>query len=468
MSDEIHEECGIIAVAGHPRASELCYYGLHALQHRGQESAGIAVLGNDGISTKKGMGLVSEVFDLASLRDLVGSYAIGHVRYSTTGASRIENAQPFTFKMWRGQISLAHNGNIVNAGEIRKSLELRGSIFETTSDSEVVPHLLARCAEPDLVNALKDVLSRLQGAFSFVMMDRHGIYATRDPYGFRPLCMGKLDNAFVIASETCALDAIGAEFLREVSPGEIIQVIPGDDGDLKVRSVVAFPGYPSRLCVFEFIYFARPDSEINGLNVHAVRKALGRRLAKKAPVVADLVTGVPDSSLSAASGYAEEAGLPYEMGLVKNRYVGRTFISPGQSLREFAVKLKLNPLKSLISGKRVVLVDDSIVRGTTSKYIVSLLRDAGAREVHLRISSPPYRFPCYYGIDTSSSGELIASSMDVCGMQKELGADSLAFLDLTDLYEVLGSANYCVSCFTGEYPVGVCRVPGKGGASNAS
>ena len=467
MSDELHEECGIFAVAGHPRAVEMTYYGLYALQHRGQESAGIAYRQGSKIRSYKGMGLVSDVLVPGRVAEMSGDAALGHVRYSTSGESRIENAQPITVTMWRGQFSLAHNGNLVNAGELRANLEHQGSIFQTTSDSEVIPHLLARSSNRDMLDAFASALSQVRGAYAVVALTPEGIIAAKDPNGFRPLCLGTVDGAYILSSETCGLDAVGAEFVRELEPGEIVQLLApaGQRGQVTVRHVQGPKADHSSLCVFEFIYFARPDSDINGLNVHSARKALGRALAKKGPVEADLVTGVPDSSLSAASGYAEQAGIPYEMGLVKNRYIGRTFIAPEQSLREFAVKIKLNPLKSLIKGKRVVLVDDSIVRGTTSRYIVGLLRSAGAKEVHVRISSPPYKFPCYYGIDTSSRGELAASEMTTEDIRKQIDADTLVYLDLGDLHSVLGQyvKGFCYSCFTGDYPVDVSQCRGKGG-----
>lgn len=464
MSDEIREECGVFAVAGHPKAVELCYYGLFALQHRGQESAGIACRQGKRIRAHKGMGLVSDVFTPEAVRALSGDVALGHVRYSTTGESRIENAQPITVKMWRGQFSLAHNGNLTNARELRTHLEHQGSIFQTTSDSEVIPHLLARSPNEDVLDAFAAALSQIKGAYALAALTPDGVLAAKDPHGFRPLCLGTIDGAYVISSETCGLDAVGAQFVREIEPGEIVQIqvpreeAPGADHLSPVLRTIQGQRFETpSLCVFEFIYFARPDSDIYGLNVHSARKALGRKLARKGPVDADLVTGVPDSSLSAASGFAEEAGIPYEMGLVKNRYIGRTFISPEQSMREFGVKIKLNPLKSLVDGKRVVLVDDSIVRGTTSRYIVGLLRSAGAKEVHVRISSPPYRFPCYYGIDTSSRGELAASSMNVDAIRKAIDADSLVYLDVDDLRDVLGKKvkGFCYSCFNGDYPVDV-------------
>lgn len=470
MIDEIHEECGIFAVAGHPRAAELCYYGLYALQHRGQESAGITYGTGGKLKTKKGMGLVSDVLSGEDVKHMAGDVAVGHVRYSTAGESRIENAQPITVNMWRGQCSLAHNGNLVNATELRESLEREGSIFHATSDSEVVAHLLARSKEANIVAAFKEVLEKLEGAYALALVTPEGVLAAKDARGFRPLCVGELDGAYIFSSETCGLDAVGAKFLREMDAGEMAFARIERDAEGKITSCAleysrALPPKPQTLCVFEFIYFARPDSDIYGQNVHAARKALGRRLAQKGPVEADLVTGVPDSSLSAAAGYAEEAGIPYETGLVKNRYIGRTFIAPEQSLRELGVKLKLNPLKSLVEGKRVVLVDDSIVRGTTCRYIVGLLRSAGAKEVHVRISSPPYRFPCYYGIDTSSKGELAASSQSVEEIREAIGADSLVFLDMSDLKEVLGKgiSGFCYSCFDGNYPVVSRTHPAKGG-----
>lgn len=459
MSDEIREECGVFAVAGHPRAVELCYYGLYALQHRGQESAGIAWRDGSCVYAHKGMGLVSDVFSPERVSAMRGDSAIGHVRYSTTGQSSIENAQPLNVKMWRGQFALAHNGNLVNAALIRKALEREGSIFQTTSDSEVIPHLVAKSPEKDALKAFKSALDQVKGAYSVLALTPDSVFGAKDPMGFRPLSLGIVDGAYVLSSETCGLDAVGAEFIRELNPGEMVRISVLSDGSAKpeLRSVQGQVSDRLSLCVFEFIYFARPDSDIYGLNVHKARKALGRRLARKGPVEADLVTGVPDSSLSAASGFAEEAGIPYEMGLVKNRYIGRTFISPEQSLREFGVKIKLNPLRSIVKGKRVVLVDDSIVRGTTSRYIVGLLRSAGAKEVHVRISSPPYRFPCYYGIDTSSKGELAAASMDTEGIRRAIDADSLVYLDIDDLHEVLGRPmkGLCYSCFTGDYPVDV-------------
>ncbi|MGI6628810.1 MAG: amidophosphoribosyltransferase [Bacillota bacterium] len=471
--NEITEECGVFAVAGHPKASQLCYYGLYALQHRGQESSGIAVSNEGRIYTKKGAGLVSETFTRDDITGMKGSVALGHVRYSIAGQGGVEDAQPITVKMWQGQMSLAHNGNLVNAQDLRNRLELAGSIFQTTSDCEVIPHLMAKAREKDYLSALLHALPQVRGAYSLCILTPDGVIAAKDPNGFRPLCLGELDGAYIVCSETCALDAVGATFIRELGPGEAIFIkMPGNTGagsrscagstgPLSIYSESNCSGCkgpgaikPS-LCVFEFIYFARPDSDIYGMNVHAARKALGRRLAQKGECAGDLVTGVPDSSLSAASGYAEEAGIPYEIGLVKNKYIGRTFIAPRQSMREIGVRIKLNPLRRVVSGKRVVMVDDSIVRGTTSKYIVSLLRAAGARDVHVRISSPPYRFPCYYGIDTSSKGELIGATKNQEQIREAIGADSLAFLEVEDLKDILGQqvGNLCTACFTGDYPV---------------
>jgi len=466
------EECGVFAIVGHPDASLICYYGLYALQHRGQESAGISVTQGNRIHTVKGTGLVSEVFTKEDILGTAGNAALGHVRYSITGEGGIEDSQPITVKMWQGQMAFAHNGNLVNARTLRADLERSGSIFQTTSDCEVIPHLMARTEQSDPFKAFTSISHMIMGAYSLCILTPQGVIAAKDPNGFRPLCLGELDGAYIVCSETCALDAVGAEFIRELDPGETI-FIPTPDSknsrcSLNPRVISscknACRAHPS-LCVFEFIYFARPDSDIYGVNVHAARKALGRRLAQKDECEVDLVTGVPDSSISAATGYAEEADIPYEMGLVKNRYIGRTFITPGQSVREIGVKIKLNPLKRVIAGNRVLMVDDSIVRGTTSKYIVNLFRAAGAKEVHVRITSPPYRFPCYYGIDTSSKGELIASNRSEEEIREAIGADSLRFLEVKDLEEILGEkvGTLCTACFTGQYPVPVVDMvkPGR-------
>lgn len=457
-ADAPREACGVFGVFGPPEAARLTYYGLFALQHRGQESAGIVASDGRQVTHHRGMGLVAEVFDEPRVTAMPGHLAIGHVRYSTTGASRLVNAQPLVVRYRGGLLALAHNGNLVNALALRSSLESQGSIFQTTVDSEVVAHLVARSRADGLEEALPEVLAAIQGGYALVLMNETTLFAARDPNGFRPLSLGRLrDGGWVVASESCAFDATGAEFVRDVRPGELLVV----DGR-GIRSVQAVtPGKPS-LCAFEYIYLARPDSNLEGRNVHAVRKDLGRRLARDYPVQADIVTGVPDSSISAASGYAEEAGIPYEMGLVKNRYIGRTFIQPTNEARALGVTLKLNPLRKVLEGRRVVLVDDSIVRGTTSRRIVGLLRQAGAAEVHMRIASPPYRYPCYYGIDTSVEGELIAAEKSVEEIREAIGADSLAYLTTQALHEaVTGLPDWpvaerlCLACFTGRYEVPV-------------
>jgi amidophosphoribosyltransferase len=403
----------------------------------------------------RGMGLVSEVF-ASGLPGGAARAAIGHVRYSTTGSSSADNIQPVVIRYAGGSLALAHNGNLVNAHLLRQLLEDGGSIFQTTLDTEVVAHLIARQGRVPLEVSLPASMAQVQGGYAFVFLSPRGLAGVRDPHGIRPLVLGGVSGGYVLASETCALDAVGAEFIREVAPGELVLI-----DEAGVRSRPALPSAGQHLCVFEFIYFARPDSQFGGRNVHTVRKALGRKLAEAYPVAADLVTGVPDSSVSAATGYAEAAGLPYETGLVKNRYIGRTFIQPSQAQRDFAVRVKLNPLRQLVAGKRVVLVDDSIVRGTTSRHIVRLLKDAGAREVHLRISSPPYRFPCYYGIDTSAESELVAAARTPAEICRLVEADSLHYLTREQLFAAVGSACHCTACFDGTYPVAVPNGAGK-------
>lgn len=448
--DKFKEECGVFGVySTKNKVAPIIYYGLIALQHRGQESAGIAVSMGKEIVQKKGLGLVDEAFKDYDLNTLSGSIGIGHVRYSTFGGSSLVNAQPLTFNCRLGNLSLAHNGNLVNAEDIRNQLEQQGSIFQTTNDSEVIAHLLARSTTDNLEEAIVSALSQIRGAYSLLIMGLDKLIAIRDPYGIRPLVIGKLDEDFVVASETCALDTVGAEFVREVEPGEMVVI--DREG---LSSERFFIGKKSAFCSFEYIYFARTDSDLQGKNVHSVRKRLGKVLAQKYPVEADIVTGVPDSSLSAAAGFAEELKIPYEMGLVRNRYIGRTFIKPSQETRTTGVSLKLNPVKQLVKGKRVVMVDDSIVRGTTSKRIISLLKNAGAKEVHVRIASPMVKFPCHLGIDTSSKGELLANKMNIEKMKEAIGADSLAFLTEQELYEGIGlQEGLCTACFTGNYPV---------------
>jgi len=451
------DHCGVFGIGLSPRAAQITHHALYALQHRGQESAGIVAGGEGGVEIHRGMGLVSEVFDADVLGRLARGtdLAVGHVRYSTTGESSLANAQPLLVRYRRGHLALAHNGNLVNAPALREELEREGSIFQTTLDTEVVAHLVARLSDNGPEQALATSLARVRGGYALVALADRKLIGVRDPSGIRPLALGRLGKAFVLASESCAFDTVGAEFLREVGPGEMV-VVEGD----RLRSLPALPPGRPALCVFEFIYIARPDSNLHGLNVHAVRKELGRRLARAHPVAADIVTGVPDSSISAASGYAEAAGIPYEMGLVKNRYIGRTFIQPCQEARDLGVTLKLNPLRKVVDGRRVVLVDDSIVRGTTSRHIVRLLREAGAREVHLRIASPPYRWPCYFGIDTSSREELVAAERDVEEVRRLVGADSLAYLNLEDLVDGVKAGGLCLACFDGDYPVPVFDAAG--------
>ncbi len=449
------EECGIFGAVGHEEASFLNYYGLHALQHRGQESCGICSSYGGRFHHRRGMGLVKEVFTQEHLEELPGVAAIGHVRYSTSGESHLVNAQPLIFRYRGGELAIATNGTLTNAPELRAELESEGSIFQTTSDTEVLAHLVARSREASLEEDVFQALNRLDGAFAFLILTNERLIAARDPHGFRPFSMGRLGDARVFASETCAFDAVGATFDREVAPGEML--VLDDEGNQESLQFAE----PRRrgVCTMEYVYFARPDSDLDGINLHSARKRLGRRLAREALVEADVVTGVPDSSISAAIGYAEESRLPYEMGLIKNRYTGRTFIQPSQGLREQGVKMKLSAVRGVVAGKRVVMVDDSIVRGTTSLRIVRLLREAGAREVHVRISSPPFQNPCYFGIDTPSRDELIASRLTVDEIREKIGADSLHFLSREGMVEAIGrpecghpDRGHCLGCFTNEYP----------------
>ena len=451
--DKLKEECGVFGVYGHSESSFLSYYGLHALQHRGQESAGICVSDNGEFRYYRGMGLVKEVFDNERLQSLRGEMAIGHVRYSTAGESKLANAQPLVFKYRGGDLAIATNGNLTNARVLREELERQGSIFQTTSDTEVVAHLIARSGHDDIVEAVRTALKRIEGAYAFLFMTNDTLIAALDPNGLRPFVMGRLGGAYVFASESCAFDAIGAELVRDVRPGEMIIV---DRRGLREDRFIQ-PGR-NAVCAMEYIYFARPDSDIDGINIHTARKNLGRRLAIEAFVDADVVTGVPDSSISAAIGFAEQTGIPYELGLIKNRYTGRTFIQPSQELREQGVKMKLSAVRKVVEGKRVVMIDDSIVRGTTSLRIVNLLRDAGATEVHVRISSPPFMNPCFYGIDTPDRKQLIAASKSVEEIRRAINADSLYFLSKEGMLEAFGRdpklANYgtCTACFDNSYP----------------
>jgi amidophosphoribosyltransferase len=457
MFDKLHEECGVFGIHGHPEAANLTYLGLYALQHRGQESCGIVA--SDGVHLKShlGMGLVSDVFKNNSIfDDLPGSAAIGHVRYSTAGGNGIKNCQPITVDYGHGSISIAHNGNLVNATEVRKHLEQTGSIFSTTADTEAIIHLIARDQSDSLIDRITSSLNQVSGAYSLVFLTETRMIAVRDPSGFRPLSIGKIEGATVIASETCAFDLIEAEYLRDVEPGEMIVV--EKDGGMKSYFPFDTQGIKPTPCIFEHIYFARPDSRVFSRMVYPVRKEFGRELARQYPVDADLVMAVPDSGMPAAMGYAEELGLPFELGLIRNHYVGRTFIEPQQSIRHFGVKLKLNPVREIIEGKRVVVVDDSIVRGTTSRKIVKMIRDAGAKEVHLRISCPPTRYPCFYGIDTPSRKELIAASHTVDEIAKYITADTLGYLDRDRMHAAMqrfcdDKLCFCDACFTGDYPL---------------
>jgi amidophosphoribosyltransferase len=449
--DKFRDHCGVFAVYGHPEAAKLTYLGLYALQHRGQESAGIAVSNGEQITWHKGMGHVAEVFNERTLQELAGQAAIGHTRYSTAGDTDLKNAQPLTVSCQRGQVALAHNGNLVNAPGLRRDLESRGDIFQTTSDTEVILHYFARSKQAGLPEAVADALDRVQGAYSLVMLFKDALYGIRDPHGFRPLSLGRLGDAWVLASETCAFDLIGAAFERDVEPGEM--VILERQGPTFLRFA---PPQPKQ-CIFEHVYFSRPDSVVFGRSVQASREMLGRLLAREHPAEADVVVPVPDSGVAAAIGYAAESGIPLKFGLIRNHYVGRTFIEPAQAIRDFGVRLKLNPVRSLLEGQRVVLVDDSIIRGTTSRKIVRIVREAGAREVHVRISCPPTVSPCYYGIDTPTRAELIAARQPVEGIREFIDADSLGYLSIERLQEAVDDTQgrYCLACYTAEYPTAV-------------
>jgi amidophosphoribosyltransferase len=458
--DRFHEECGVVGIYGHPEAANLAYLALYALQHRGQESAGIASSNGQTLLVHRGMGLVADVFDEKIIRRLEGSLAIGHNRYSTAGSTILKNSQPLVVKYTHGSLAVAHNGNLVNAEELRARLEVHGSIFQSTVDSEVILHLIAASRADRLVDRIIEALWQVRGAYSLVFLSEAELVAVRDPYGFRPLVLGRLKDAdhdsYVVTSETCALDLIGAKYEREVAPGEVLSF-----SSQGMVSYSPFPHEPASRCVFEYIYFARPDSLLYGQSVYHARKAFGRQLAREAPVTADIVIPVPDSGVPAALGYAEEAGLPFEMGLIRNHYVGRTFIEPQESIRHFGVKVKLNAQPRVLQGKRVVVVDDSIVRGTTSRKIVKMIRDAGATEVHLRISSPPTIGPCFYGVDTPTRRELIASSHSVQEIRRYVTADTLAYLSHEGMYAALkeDSRGFCDACFTGRYPVPLGESP---------
>lgn len=450
----LNEECGVFGVWGHPDAAQITYYGLHSLQHRGQEGTGIVVTDGKMMKGKKGEGLVTEVFTAEAMSEIDGKAAIGHVRYATAGGGGYDNVQPFLFhSQSNGSLALCHNGNLTNATGLKEQLEAQGSIFQTSSDTEVLAHLIKRGGFSSYKDRVKNALSMVKGAYVFLVMTETEMMVALDPNGLRPVSLGKIGDAYVVASETCAFDVVGAEFIRDLLPGELLII---DDNGFR-SEMFAMASNPA-MCMMEYVYFSRPDSNINGINVHTARKNLGKQLAVEMPVEGDVVTGVPDSSISVAIGYAEATGIPYELGLIKNRYVGRTFIQPSQSLREQGVKMKLSPVRGVVEGKRVIMVDDSIVRGTTSRRIVSMLKEAGATEVHVLISSPPIKNPCFYGIDTSEKEELIASNNSVEEIREIIGADSLTFLSVEGMVKAVGkkddseTGGHCLACFTGKYP----------------
>lgn len=453
-ADRFHEECGVVGVYGHPEAANLAYLALYALQHRGQESAGIVSSRGDALISHRGLGLVADIFHPDIIRRLVGTAAIGHNRYATHGETVLKNAQPLVVEYQGGALAVAHNGNLVNANELRERLEATGSIFQSTSDTEVVIHLIAQATGPTLVDRVIAALSEVRGAYSLVFLSKDELIVARDPLGFRPLVLGRVKDAWVAVSETCALDLINATYVREVEPGEVIVI--GKEG---MKSFHPFPPVPARRCVFEYVYFARPDSRVFGRTVYQVRRELGRQLARETHVEADVVTPVPDSGVPAAIGYAEQSGIPYQLGLIRNHYVGRTFIEPTDSIRHFGVRVKLNAMPEILEGKRVVVVDDSLVRGTTSQKIVTMLRNAGAKEVHMRICSPPTISPCYYGIDTPTREELVGARHTVDEICKFIGADSLGYLSESGLYAFLdgGERDFCDACFTERYPTPVAE-----------
>ena len=460
MFDKFHDECGVFAIFGHPEAAKVANLGLHALQHRGQESAGIASLHDDAIICHKSMGHVADIFTNRVLEELKGDAAIGHTRYSTSGDTVVLNAQPFSVRCNKGPIAVAHNGNITNAINLRNELEQDGSIFQATSDTEVILHLVARSREKTMAGALRDALLQLEGAFSLVFLAENRLIVARDPHGFRPLALGQLELsggkiAYVFASETCAFDLINAVYISDVEPGEM--VIVGPEGLTRERYA---PVADKAHCVFEHVYFARPDSLVFGKSIAKSRERMGRLLAQHCPADADIIVPVPDSGVSAALGYSAESGIPYSQALIRNHYVGRTFIEPSQTIRDFGVRLKLNPVRHLLEGKRVVLVDDSLVRGTTSRKIVRMVRSAGAKEVHLRISCPPTISPCFYGVDTPTKGELIAANNTMEGIRRFTEADSIAYLPLSALSEAVedDKQEYCYACYTGNYPTHLINI----------
>jgi amidophosphoribosyltransferase len=462
LDDRPREECGVVGITGVDLAAEKAFLALYALQHRGQEAAGIVAVDGEGRTrTHKGVGLVSDVFDAASLKRLEGRTAVGHVRYSTAGGGELANVQPITARYARGDLALAHNGNLTNQLDLRSRLVDEGAIFRSSSDSETVVHLIAKSRRDTIDAHVDDALSQLEGAFSVVISVGNAVYAARDPRGFRPLVLGKLGDGHIVTSETCALDILGAEYIRDVRPGEVIRLEGGEVQELRSLPSAAQPAP----CIFELVYFARPDSRIWGVSVDRARRAFGRRLALEHPVEADAIVAVPDSANSAALGYAEGSGIPFELGLLRNHYVGRTFIKPSQKDRDFGARMKYNPVREVLEGKRVVVVDDSLVRGTTSRSLVRMLRQAGATEVHFRIGSPPVRWPCFYGIDMPTRTELLASNLDVAAIEKELRVDSLGYLSLEGMVEcVQEKGPFCTACFSGDYPAPLVDVE-KGLAS---
>ncbi|SFF96576.1 amidophosphoribosyltransferase [Desulfotomaculum arcticum] len=455
LPDKPREECGVFGIyAPGCDVAKLTYYGLYALQHRGQESAGVAVANGDKVQLYKGMGLVAEVFAGDQLDGLQGHLAIGHVRYSTTGASHPVNAQPLLFRYVGGMLGLAHNGNLTNVTELRSMLMATGAVFQSSTDSEVIVNIIARSAQNGLEEGLVKSMIDIKGAYSLVIITENKLVAVRDPNGFRPLCLGSLGDGYVIASESCALDTVGAKFIRDLQPGEIVVI-----SDKGLESIQVLKPRKRAHCIFEYIYFARPDSIIDGYNVNKVRREMGRVLANEYPVEADVVIPVPDSGTAAARGYAEASGIPFEEGLMKNRYIGRTFIQPNQQIRDLGVRLKLNPVREVLNGKRVVMVDDSIVRGTTSNKLVAMLRECGVREVHMCLSSPPITNSCYYGIDTSNEKELIAAQKSLEEIRRSIGADGLHYLSLEGLLDIFGEDrnNFCTACFNGSYPIEIAK-----------
>ena len=452
QDQELHEECGVFAVCGYEHAAAMCYYGLHSLQHRGQEAAGIVVKDKEALSIQKGEGLVSEVFNQEKINKMKGDYAIGHVRYSTAGGGGIANVQPLLFRTLNGSLGIAHNGNIVNANILKAELEKKGSIFSSTSDTEILGHLIMR-EEGRMIDRICNSLNQLDGAFAFLILIENALYVARDKYGLRPVSIGQLPNgAYIFSSETCAFEVVGAKFVRDLEPGEIVRVKNGE-----LKSKLYTDDVTDKICAMEYIYFSRPDSNLDGINVHTTRKLAGKQLYKEAPVDADLVIGVPDSSISAAIGYSEASGIPYEMGLIKNKYVGRTFIQPTQEMREQGVRMKLSAVSSIVCDKRVIMIDDSIVRGTTSKRIVRLLKEAGAKEVHVRIASPAIKWPCFYGVDMSTMDELISNRLSVEELRKYIEADSLAFISEEGIDKSIHynkekhKCSLCLACFNGDY-----------------